>query len=117
MSREYIAAVLKRLRAQTGLTADEVGAIIGAKGKTVNAWENNRGQPDAETLIKLCDVYGVANILDEFREEEPAYRYDCDIAESYAQLDAVDRADVKGYKNGLLRADKYNKSNNQSNAC
>jgi len=69
MSRETIAKNLKRLREQSGLTADQVGAMIGKSGKTVNAWENNRGQPDAEILIQLCDIYKVDNILDEFRDE------------------------------------------------
>lgn len=70
MTREYIAQTLKRLRQQSGLTADEVGAKIGKSGKTVNAWENNRGQPDAGILIKLCNIYNVDNILNEFREEQ-----------------------------------------------
>lgn len=68
MSRETIAKVLKRLREQIGLTADQVGALVGKSGKTVNAWENNRGQPDAEILMKLCDIYNVSDILAEFRE-------------------------------------------------
>ena len=71
MSREYIAQTLKRLRLQSGLTADEVGALINKSGKTVNAWENNRGQPDAEILIKLCDIYKVDNILNEFQKNKP----------------------------------------------
>lgn len=69
MSREYIARILKELRQSSGLTADEVGAKIGKSGKTVNAWEHNHGQPDAETLIELCDIYGVDDILKEFRED------------------------------------------------
>lgn len=67
MSRFEIAATLKRLRAKSGLKADEVGAIIGKSGKTVNAWENGRGQPDADMLIALSDLYGVTDILAEFR--------------------------------------------------
>lgn len=70
MSREHIARKLKELRQKNGLTADEVGAKIGKSGKTVNAWENNRGQPDAEILIELCDIYNVDNILKEFREQK-----------------------------------------------
>lgn len=66
MSKEYIASVLKRLRENTKFTADEVGAMVGKSGKTVNAWENGRGQPDAEMLIKLCGIYKVNNILAEF---------------------------------------------------
>ena len=68
MSREYIAKTLKRLRENKKLTADQVGVLVGKSGKTVNAWENNRGQPDAETLMQLCDIYEVDNILNEFRE-------------------------------------------------
>lgn len=70
MSREHIAQTLKKLRLKSRLTADEVGAKIGKSGKTVNAWENNRGQPDAEILIKLCDIYNVDDILKEFREDK-----------------------------------------------
>lgn len=69
MSRETIAKSLKRLREQCGLTADQVGALVGKSGKTVNAWENNRGQPDAEMLMKLCDIYNVSDILAEFRDD------------------------------------------------
>lgn len=68
MSREAIAKALRRLRRQSGLTANEVGALIGKSGKTVNAWENNRGQPDADMLMSLCDAYNVKDILAEFRE-------------------------------------------------
>lgn len=67
MSRFEIAATLKRLRAKSGMKADEVGALVGKSGKTVNAWENGRGQPDADTLILLSNIYGVTDILAEFR--------------------------------------------------
>ncbi len=70
MSKAYIAKVLKRLREQTGMTSDEVGAIIGKSGKTVNAWENGRGQPDAEMLIRLSSIYHVKNLLLEFDEDQ-----------------------------------------------
>ena len=70
MSREYIAKILRKLRKESGLTAQEVGNFIGKSGKTVSAWENNHGQPDAEILIKLCDIYNVDDILKEFREDE-----------------------------------------------
>lgn len=69
MSREIIAKQLKRLREQSGLTSNQVGALVGKSGKTVNAWENNRGQPDAEMLMKLCDIYNVSDILAEFRDD------------------------------------------------
>ncbi len=70
MSKAYIAKTLKRLREKTKMTADEVGAIIGKSGKTVNAWENERGQPDAEMLIRLSKIYNVKNLLLEFDENQ-----------------------------------------------
>ena len=72
MSRFEIAATLKRLRSESGLTADEVGKRVGKSGKTVNAWENGRGQPDADTLILLSDIYGVKDLLAEFRGSSSA---------------------------------------------
>ena len=71
MSRKTIADALRRLREKSGLTANQVGEMVGKSGKTINAWENNRGQPDAEMLLQLCDIYNVDNILNEFREEPP----------------------------------------------
>lgn len=49
--------------------------MVGKSGKTVNAWENNRGQPDAEILMQLCDIYNVGDILAEFRDDssEPPF--------------------------------------------
>lgn len=69
MSRDYIAFTLKRLREAAGLTINDVGEMIGKSGKTVSAWENGRGQPDAEILIKLCGIYHVTNMLAEFDED------------------------------------------------
>lgn len=66
MSRETIAKALRKLREESGMTADEVGALVGKSGKTVNAWENNRGQPDADMLMTLCKIYNVENILSVF---------------------------------------------------
>lgn len=54
------------------MTTIEVGKLVGKSDRTVSAWENNRGQPDAEMLMKLCDIYHVDNILKEFMpEDEP----------------------------------------------
>lgn len=90
MSREYIANTLKRLREATGLKADEVGEMIGKSGKTVNAWENGRGQPDAEILIKLCNIYKVDNLLAEFDDE--------DILEKQNTFSDIEQKMIKKYR-------------------
>lgn len=91
MSKEAIAATLKKLREQSKLTADEVGAKIGKSGKTVNAWENGRGQPDADILIQLCKIYKVNNILAEFNSSlKNSYMLDHseqNVINKYRQLD------------------------------
>ena len=66
MSRQEIAATLKRLRNACGLTAKEVGLYVGKSDKTVGAWENGRGQPDADTLLLLCGLYRVTDVQAEF---------------------------------------------------
>lgn len=55
--REVMAKRLKNLREAAGLTAQEVGDKVGKSAKTIYAWENGRGQPDADLLIKLSKIY------------------------------------------------------------
>lgn len=55
--REVMAKRLKKLREAAGLTAQEVGDKVGKSAKTIYAWENGRGQPDADLLIKLSKIY------------------------------------------------------------
>jgi phage repressor protein C with HTH and peptisase S24 domain len=69
MAREKIANALKMSREKAGLTCDEVGKLIGKSPKTVNAWENNRGQPDADAFMLLCKIYNVTDIMTLFGEE------------------------------------------------
>ena len=66
MSREQIAATLKRLRKESGMTAEEVGNLIGRSGKTIASYESGHRQPDADTLLFLCKAYNVSDILSEF---------------------------------------------------
>ncbi len=109
MSRQYIAQTLKRLRTARGLTASEVGALVGKSGKTVSAWENNHGQPDAETLIMLCDIYQVDDILAEFREEKKSQIVLDEEISLLRELDDIDRAEIRGAMKQMLKADKYKK--------
>lgn len=57
--RDKIANNIKRFRLSSGMNVDEVGAYVGKSGKTVSAWEVGRGQPDADTLIGLCNLFSV----------------------------------------------------------
>lgn len=105
MSREHIAMILKSLREKSGLTANEVGKLIGKSGKTVNAWENNRGQPDAEMLIFLCDIYGVDDILNEFREIPKTKNPPPLTAEEKNLLTAFNKLNTKGKEEAINRVE------------
>ena len=68
-TREFMARKLRELRNAKNLSAKEVGAAVDRSKKTVYAWESGRGQPDADTLIKLCDLFGVE--ISEFYDDAP----------------------------------------------
>lgn len=51
---------LKELRKKKGLTQQELGNIINCTHTAINYYENGRRQPDATTLCKLADFFGVS---------------------------------------------------------
>ncbi|MDR0903067.1 MAG: XRE family transcriptional regulator [Ruminococcus sp.] len=63
MSNISAGRTLRRLRESAGLSVSDVGNAIGKQGKTVNAWENGRGEPDINALITLSSLYRVRNLL------------------------------------------------------
>ena len=68
-ARLRIAKLLKYYRERADLTIREVSALIGKSNQTVSAWENGRGQPDADMFLKLCDVYHVESVAVFFGQE------------------------------------------------
>ena len=60
--RRILAIKLKEYRERSGLSAKEVGNAVGKSEKTINAWEHGRGQPDADMLFVLCNLYKIENI-------------------------------------------------------
>lgn len=55
--RQVMAHKLKELREAANLSPQEVAQKVGKSAKTIYAWESERGQPDADMLIKLCRLY------------------------------------------------------------
>lgn len=62
MIRELLAKNLRAYREASGLSAVEVSKMTGKSPKTIFAWEQGRGQPDADMLIKLCDIYQIGSV-------------------------------------------------------
>lgn len=69
MASKELGARLRELRNNKGFTQQHVADQLGLKNKsTLGSWEVGKSEPDAFTFLKLCRLYGVDNILDEFGE-------------------------------------------------
>lgn len=94
MIRMTLATKLKEYRTRAGLTINDVGDRIGKSGKTVSAWECGRGQPDADMLLALCELYGVSSISEFYGEVQPAAPYSIQaqkIAAAYEKATAKEK--------------------------
>lgn len=59
-SRQRLSAKgLKSLRGRLGLSAGELGALIGVTAQSIYAWEQERAQPRAAKLQSLFELRGV----------------------------------------------------------
>lgn len=69
MASKELGARLRELRNNKGFTQQHVADQLGLKNKsTLGSWEVGKSEPDAFTFLKLCRLYGVENILEEFGE-------------------------------------------------
>lgn len=69
MASKELGARLRELRNNKGFTQQHVADQLGLKNKsTLGSWEVGKSEPDAFTFLKLCRLYGVDNILEEFGE-------------------------------------------------
>jgi len=63
VTKERIAQSLLAARKKSGLKQKEVAQRLGNfSDKTISTWEKGISQPDAEPLLKLCEIYGFATI-------------------------------------------------------
>ena len=53
-----IAGTIKRLRTDAQMTQDDLAAQMHVTRQTVSNWENDRNQPDIDTLTALADLFG-----------------------------------------------------------
>lgn len=58
MTKEEIGEKLRAKRISCGMTQQEVAEKIGRKQPIIGHWETGYSQPDANTLFRLCDIYG-----------------------------------------------------------
>ncbi len=48
---------IKKEREKYNLTQAKLASLIGVTEKSVSKWENGRGQPSYENMLKICDVF------------------------------------------------------------
>ncbi len=55
-----ISKTLKRLRAEKGITQEQLAEQLFISRQSVSSWENDRTQPDLEMLGRLSEIFGVS---------------------------------------------------------
>jgi transcriptional regulator with XRE-family HTH domain len=71
MKNNKIAKVLKAFRKKNHYTVNDVALFLEKKDvkvapKTIYGWESGQSQPDADTLLVLCELYNITDILASF---------------------------------------------------
>lgn len=74
MRNETIAKVLKEYRKRNHYTVNDVSIMLKKHSmdvapKTIYGWESGQAQPSADTLLALCEIYNITDILDTFGYE------------------------------------------------
>ncbi|MBP8715174.1 MAG: helix-turn-helix transcriptional regulator [Lachnospiraceae bacterium] len=75
MKNQNIATILKYYRKLNKLSVNDVSKSLShddifVAEKTIYGWESGHTQPDADTLLKLCDIYKIPDILKTFGYEK-----------------------------------------------
>ncbi|MEZ3496240.1 MAG: helix-turn-helix domain-containing protein [Lachnospiraceae bacterium] len=51
---------LKKLRAQAGISQQQLADVIGVSQQSINKYENHNIEPDIHTMIALADYFGTS---------------------------------------------------------
>lgn len=107
-ARTILATKLKEYRNRAGLTIFEVGERIGKSGKTVSAWENGHGQPDAEMFVKLFHLYGMKSMSDFYDVTDKDDSADeKELIEAYRSLNSAGKAMILANAKALAKSGDY----------
>lgn len=55
-----ISKKLKQARENKGLSQSDVSRQLNISRQSISKWENNRGYPDIDNLVRLCQIYEVS---------------------------------------------------------
>ncbi len=113
--RMALAGKLQRFRKQAGLTTAEVGDKVGKSAKTVSGWEHGRGQPDADTLFLLCELFGIRNIAEFYTDgamldSSVLSNEETELLQAFRKLNKEGQSKMVDYADDLVRSGKYIKN-------
>jgi len=105
--RENITNNIIKYRKLSGLLQKELGEKVGVASTSVSSWERGANSPDVETLVKLCDIFGIT--INEMYGEEPKQQETTLLAAHYEGKDLLRGMD-KDQINDIMEFIKYKKS-------
>lgn len=80
MNKQHIGKVLREYRKKNKLSVKDVAIklqehSVNISPKSIYGWENGETQPNAETLLLLCEIYNIEQILYTFGYTNRASNY------------------------------------------
>ena len=79
---------LKVLRTQKGFSQEELAVRVNVVRQTVSKWEKGLSVPDADTVVKLAEVFGVS-VSELLGEEIKEENNSLEVAEQLSRLNAL----------------------------
>ena len=58
--KSYVGNKIRELRNGSGMTQAELAAKLGISASSVGMYEQGRREPDSETILKLCSIFGIS---------------------------------------------------------
>ncbi|MGO1970602.1 MAG: helix-turn-helix domain-containing protein [Levilactobacillus brevis] len=96
---------LKEARINQGLSQNEVATILHVTRQSISKWENGRGYPDLDNLVRLSDIYQLS--IDELIRENSElaskiHANNAEIKEKQVQLKKVNTEIHQNTDEGLI---------------
>lgn len=121
---DYVAGILKAKRKQLKLSVKYVieqlhQYDLDISDKTLYSWESGHRQPDADSFLALCDIYGITSFKEIEKSPAPAEADTGDkrlngIIENYHQLNEAGKDDLAKHAEHLTYIPEYKKCNSVS---
>lgn len=116
---DYVAGILKAKRKQLKLSVKYVieqlhQYDLDISDKTLYSWESGHRQPDADSFLALCDIYGITSFKEIEKSPAPAEADTGDkrldgIIENYHQLNEEGKDALADQSEIMIHMPKYKK--------